>query len=926
MASLPLGIMLVLALAAIHTEAAASKKQITCYYRNWSQYGKGKAKFGPNNIDPNLCSVVKYAFLRINMNTKKIETIQPNDLEQLKAINGLKKINPDLKVMVAVGGWSHEYLPRYSTMSGSRRNRKKFIRSVITFLRRNKLDGISVNWIYPGTRHGKYDAERRKFTMLMRQMYSEFKRDAQRTRKDRLLLTATVSPYVRQIAKSYDVPNLVGVVDSVDVMMNSLWKHTKRKTGTSSAMKGTSQTIIHSLEAWLKSGMPAEKLNVGFILYGQTYTLQDPTVFSIGARTSGPGAAGVLTRRKGILGYYEICTRTWKHQTKWYDSETDTPYATDGSGLWVSYDDPDSFKFKLSHIIQKYGLNGVTLWALDFDDFTGTFCNSGKYPILHEIARTVRVDPCAKCLADEICKIVDGEATCGCSAGFYRDDKAGTCKVIGNSFESELKFDMPFTPALSDPSSNEYKNLAAKIQRELMALLAASIPNLARIEILGFQPGSVVVLFRMILSQGANLPNLDFIKAVIKQAVSSGKLGDLKVDVSHDAVVAAPPALAGTCGASVDIGFLLDSSGSVRADYSKEKSLVKVVAASLGLSQQGSRAGVITYSEDAEYSIKMSDNFDIASFSKAVDQIPLMGKTTRIDRALRLAQKVMFTQENGARDDVPDVLLFITDGTQTDGIDAEYPGYIADELRDEGVTIIIVIGVGRYVHFHELEHIAGGAENAFLAPSFEAILSDNIMSALKERACPAAPKVRKADIAFLIDVTKGSEGLVEEKKFIKAIAQFCDITEGSNHAAVATFTSRASVPIKLNEHSDVISFQLAVETLSSDLKQIGMPLSLAQKGIFNLDNGGRTGVKKIAIVVSDASKTSLARGFKRELSYDGIEVVSVTVGRAKKGRYTPSLLDDTSYNVDSYEELSQDFLIDAIGEQVCPSPDDDFDE
>ena len=54
------------------------------------------------------------------------------------------------------------------------------------------------------------------------------------------------------------------------------------------------------------------------------------------------------------------------------------------------------------------------------------------------------------------------------------------------------------------------------------------------------------------------------------------------------------------------------------------------------------RAGVVTFSKRAEHSIKMSDHLDIKSFKAAVDDIYLMGSYTRIDRALRLAQKELF--------------------------------------------------------------------------------------------------------------------------------------------------------------------------------------------------------------------------------------------------------------------------------------------
>ena len=119
------------------------------------------------------------------------------------------------------------------------------------------------------------------------------------------------------------------------------------------------------------------------------------------------------------------------------------------------------------------------------------------------------------------------------------------------------------------------------------------------------------------------------------------------------------------CKAKVDVGFILDSSGSVRFDYLDEKDFLKSLAGAFGISDEGSRLGVITFSYYSELSIKMSDHNDISSFNKAVDAIPLMGSTTRIDRALRLTQKEMFAPANGGREDVRDVLILLTDGKRS---------------------------------------------------------------------------------------------------------------------------------------------------------------------------------------------------------------------------------------------------------------------
>ena len=109
----------------------------------------------------------------------------------------------------------------------------------------------------------------------------------------------------------------------------------------------------------------------------------------------------------------------------------------------------------------------------------------------------------------------------------------------------------------------------------------------------------------------------------------------------------------------------MDSSGSIGKDYPNEKDFLKSLAGAFGVSDNGSRASVLTFSSSSELSIKFGDHFDINNFNAAVDSIPLMGSTTRIDRALRLTQKEMFKPENGARSGVPKVLILLTDGKFT---------------------------------------------------------------------------------------------------------------------------------------------------------------------------------------------------------------------------------------------------------------------
>jgi len=184
----------------------------------------------------------------------------------------------------------------------------------------------------------------------------------------------------------------------------------------------------------------------------------------------------------------------------------------------------------------------------------------------------------------------------------------------------------------------------------------------------------------------------------------------------------------------VDVGFVLDSSGSLKNDYDKEKDFLKALAATFGVSDDGARAGVVTFSYYTEHSIKLNDHTKLSTFNDAVDKIALMGSTTRIDKALRQVQKDMFTIANGARPGVNKVLILLTDGTQTKDAGAEDPADVAKELRDKGVRVIS-IGIGKGVNPTELARIAGDQSNVFSAPSFDELVSADFLDKVNQAGC-----------------------------------------------------------------------------------------------------------------------------------------------------------------------------------------------
>ena len=68
----------------------------------------------------------------------------------------LKEKNPDLKVMLAVGGWA-EGGKKYSDMANTAESRTRFVKSAVAFIKKHGFDGLDYDWEYPGASGCSHD-------------------------------------------------------------------------------------------------------------------------------------------------------------------------------------------------------------------------------------------------------------------------------------------------------------------------------------------------------------------------------------------------------------------------------------------------------------------------------------------------------------------------------------------------------------------------------------------------------------------------------------------------------------------------------------------------------------------------------------------------------------------------------------------------
>ncbi|VDI35464.1 Hypothetical predicted protein, partial [Mytilus galloprovincialis] len=132
---------------------AASYKRV-CYFTNWAQYRSGIGKYKANNVDPFLCTHVIYAFAKLESNY--IRPYEWNDISvwgqgQFDMMHDVRSKNPDLKLLLAVGGWNHGTKP-FTRIVANQSNMDAFATNSIKFLRQNGFDGLDLDWEYPANR------------------------------------------------------------------------------------------------------------------------------------------------------------------------------------------------------------------------------------------------------------------------------------------------------------------------------------------------------------------------------------------------------------------------------------------------------------------------------------------------------------------------------------------------------------------------------------------------------------------------------------------------------------------------------------------------------------------------------------------------------------------------------------------------------
>ena len=151
----------------------AEDKFVVCYYSSWAIYREGDGNFEVDDIDPDLCTHIIYAFAGLNETTNKIVSLDPwcdfeDGLDGYGNFTRLANRNPGLKALLAIGGWS-EGSEKYSKMANDSSTRAIFVQSAVEFILEYEFDGLDLDWEYPANRGGAPE-DKENFALLVSEL------------------------------------------------------------------------------------------------------------------------------------------------------------------------------------------------------------------------------------------------------------------------------------------------------------------------------------------------------------------------------------------------------------------------------------------------------------------------------------------------------------------------------------------------------------------------------------------------------------------------------------------------------------------------------------------------------------------------------------------------------------------------------------
>lgn len=298
------------------------KKVIVAYVTSWSDVMP----------EPQYMTHINYAFGHVK---ESFDGVRIDNEERLRQIVALKSQNPELKVLLSIGGWGSG---RFSEMAANEKYRRSFAKDCERVVKEFGLDGIDIDWEYPTSSAANISSspeDTKNFTWMMRDIRKQIG-------KKKLLTLATVAS-----ANYIDFKGILPYIDFVNIMSYDMASAPKHHSALFRSENSGEVTGEEAVVAHLKAGVPASRLVMGMPFYGR-------------------GGNGY----PNFQDYNKVGNADKEYMVKW-DEAAKVPYLVNKEGVLVfGFENPRSLAIKCQYVLDK-GLLGGMYWDYSGDNYQG---------------------------------------------------------------------------------------------------------------------------------------------------------------------------------------------------------------------------------------------------------------------------------------------------------------------------------------------------------------------------------------------------------------------------------------------------------------------------------------------------------------------------------------------------------------------------
>lgn len=282
-----------------------------------------------------------------------------NHPECKAVLSRIKSQNPEIKILLSIGGWS---AGGFSEAAMTEEGRKRLAASAVDIVQEYDLDGLDIDWEYPCFRVAGIDGckkDKENFTLLIEALRNTL--DKAEGKKYLLTIAAGGDEYFTVCTEMDKVQKYLNYVQ---VMTYDLKGGFLTFTGHHTSLYSNQRDLFpasadKAVECFLRAGVPKEKLVIGAAYYSRVWKKVpnvDHGLHQMAGTTGGYGPA------------YHRLVRDYINKngyTRYWDDEAKAPYLFNGKNF-ISYDDEESLKAKAEYVAEK-GLLGIMYWEYGCD-------------------------------------------------------------------------------------------------------------------------------------------------------------------------------------------------------------------------------------------------------------------------------------------------------------------------------------------------------------------------------------------------------------------------------------------------------------------------------------------------------------------------------------------------------------------------------